>query len=294
WPYPERFWSATGEPSEEQKQRVASMQAVLSGPRSIAVSVSVNEQGELQLGTTSSKPQRTLLEARIDQLMGNFSAAQQAYLQTRLNRVDLGEVRAYFKSVEQTLAEQIEDPQEAQQTYLAIQQQVMQQMNGLIQGLPEMQLNALAGDMATYWAAQIHYEQQDYRLAAENALAYIKRGGGSFLMSAIYLASLSLTQDGRPQEALELADKRPAQVPPTLGDLALVDRWRKLAGERAPAAKPAAGTDAEKKASDESSQPETKSDNQTEDKPAPAESKPAESTSTDPASETSDDSPADE
>jgi hypothetical protein len=299
WPYPQRFWSETAQPSDEQKQRLANMQAVLSGPRTIEITVAVNEQNELQLGATTEKPERTLLQARIDQLLGNFAVAQQAYLQTRLNRVDLGDVRTYFKAVQETLAEEIENPQQAQQTFLAIQQQVMQQINGLLQSTPEMQLNALAGDMATYWAAQVHYEQQDFRLAAENALSYVQRGGGNFVPVAVYLASLALAQDERPKEAVELADRHSARISPTLGYLNLVARWRKLSGATADTDQPAAGTGTEKSPADDKPQVDADSDaTPAEDKPqpdTPAPSTPPEKPQADeaPASDAGDATPED-
>jgi hypothetical protein len=257
WPYPQRFWLETTEQTDEQKQRLANMQAVLTGPRTIEITVSIDEQDELQLGATTQTPQRSLLQARIEQLLGNFAAAQQAYLQIRLNRVDLAQVRTYFKAAQESIAEQIENPQEAQQTYLAIQQQVMQQINGLLQATPEMQLNALAGDMATYWAAQIHYEQQDYRLAAEDASAYVQRGGGNFIPAAIYLAKLALAQDERPQEAVALAARHSAQILPTLGDLNLTDRWRKLSEKPGDGGRPSNEPGAEQPAADENPQVET-------------------------------------
>jgi hypothetical protein len=289
WPYPQRSWSETEQRTDEQKQQVAAMQGVINGPLAIAITVSVSDQDELQLETQIERPQRSLLEARIEQLLGNFASAQQAYLQTRLSHVNLQQVQSYLKSVQQTVAEEIENPQEAQQTYLAIQQQLMQQINGLIQNLPQLQLNAIAADMATFWAAQIHYEQQDFRLAAESALAYGKRGGGNFLSSANYLASLSLARDERPAEAVALAVRQPAQVSGSLGYAALVERWRKLSGDVTDTPTPPAEADTEKPPADPKKQPEAESSERPAgDKPEPNQPEPS---SAKPAPE-SDDTPA--
>ncbi|MBC7817270.1 MAG: hypothetical protein IAG10_10310 [Planctomycetaceae bacterium] len=221
WSYPEAIREAAMRLTPEQSKELAKLSASLAAPQKIKQIKGDQANRTMELEFT--KPERTLMKLRMQQVIGHWPEAVQGYLAVQLYDVEPPTVKDFVK---------VSADGKQRDPIAVVSTLDKQNLRLLMMQPPNAQvrrLHLLAGDDACYWTALCQFEQDRLRAVVDQCRMYDNQhSSGGWTSANQWLMATALAKQKKLKEAIRALKEFDEEAPSFAGSRVLTARWQRL------------------------------------------------------------------